>query len=102
VGARITAAHVVKIPFCYPVYKLGYKTYLGVLQDYLQTMPRLQVIGRYGSFKYNNQDHSLLMGILAAENIALAGNHNLWSVNTDNEYQEAAIIDKTGLVPQRL
>jgi protoporphyrinogen oxidase len=99
-GAPITAAHVVRIPFCYPVYKLGYKNYLGVLRDYLQTMPRLQVIGRYGSFKYNNQDHSLLMGILAAENIALARNHDLWSVNADDEYQEASIIDKTGLVPQ--
>ncbi len=46
-------------------------------------------IGRYGSFKYNNQDHSLLMGILAAEKI-LGADHDLWAVNQDDDYQEEA------------
>ena len=45
-------------------------------------------IGRNGSFKYNNQDHSILMGLLAAENIATNAGHNLWLVNTDYDYQE--------------
>ena len=47
-----------------------------------------EVIGRYGSFKYNNQDHSILMGLLAAENILNNKEHNLWDLNTDYEYQE--------------
>ena len=38
-------------------------------QTYLNTIKNLHVIGRYGAFKYNNQDHSILMGKLAAENI---------------------------------
>jgi hypothetical protein len=29
------------------------------------------------------------MGLMAAENIADGTRHNLWQVNTDNEYQEA-------------
>jgi len=99
-SARITAGHVVRVPFCYPVYSLGYKDHLGILQDYLQKIPGLDVIGRCGSFKYNNQDHSLLMGILAAEKIALARDHDLWGVNADDTYQESAVIDETGLVPQ--
>ena len=51
----------------------------------------------YGSYKYNNQDHSILMGILAAENLTLKKNHDLWSVNTDYDYQEKSEITKTGL-----
>ena len=53
--------------------------------------------GKYGSYKYNNQDHSILMGILVAENLTLKKNHNLWSVNTDYDYQEKSEITKTGL-----
>ncbi|MBL7897218.1 MAG: hypothetical protein JNJ99_01700, partial [Crocinitomicaceae bacterium] len=56
------------------------------------------VIGRYGAFKYNNQDHSILMGVMAAENIASGANHNLWSINTDyEEYQEKSTITASGL-----
>ncbi|MFI5323197.1 MAG: hypothetical protein ACHQ6U_06635, partial [Thermodesulfobacteriota bacterium] len=61
-------------------------------------MKGLMVIGRYGAFKYNNQDHSILMGILAAENIVNGSGHNLWGINTDYEYQESALITETGLV----
>jgi len=98
--ARITDGHVEKVPYCYPVYDLGYQRQVKILQDYLQTLPGLDVIGRYGSFRYNNQDHSLLMGIMAAENIALDRDHDLWAINVDDSYQEAAIITETGLVPQ--
>jgi len=48
--------------------------------------------------KYNNQDHSILMGYLAAQNIGAKGSNDLWSVNTDYEYQESAMITKAGLV----
>jgi hypothetical protein len=58
----------------------------------------VQAIGRYGAFKYNNQDHSILMGLLAADNVIGARRHDLWAVNTDYEYQESAVIDETGLV----
>jgi hypothetical protein len=56
------------------------------------------VIGRYGAFKYNNQDHSIFMGMLAAENIVDGTRHNLWEINTDYEsYQEEAQITEAGL-----
>jgi hypothetical protein len=59
------------------------------------------VVGRYGSFKYNNQDHSLLMGLLAAENILQPGSHNLWQVNSDDDYQEEIKVTSSPLTVQR-
>jgi len=38
--------------------------------------------------KYNNQDHSMLTAMLAVENIVDATDHDLWSVNVDDEYHE--------------
>lgn len=97
-NAEISAGHVYKIPRCYPVYGSGYKDTLIPVENYLKTIDNLHVIGRYGAFKYNNQDHSILMGMLAAENILENKNHNLWNINTDYEdYQEASVITKTGL-----
>lgn len=90
---------VFRIPKSYPVYHRGYQPHLRVIQEHLANYTGLQVIGRYGSFKYNNQDHSILMGRLAAENILQSQKHDLWGVNTDYEsYQEACTIAEAGLV----
>lgn len=87
-----------RINRCYPVYRKGYKKLLKPIENYLDGIKGLTVIGRYGAFKYNNQDHSILMGILAAENIVNGAENNLWATNTDYEYQESALITETGLV----
>ena len=95
----ILKGKVVKIPRCYPVYRKGYKTILQPIERYLSNIENLSIIGRYGAFKYNNQDHSILMGILAADNILKGKNNDLWEVNTDYEvYQEQSVITETGLV----
>jgi protoporphyrinogen oxidase len=95
---KIAEGHVYRIPRCYPVYDRGYKDNLKPVEEYLSTIQNLLVIGRYGAFKYNNQDHSILMGLLAAENILKGTKHNLWDINTDYEsYQEESVITKTGL-----
>jgi len=82
----IIEGKVIPIPKCYPVYETGYRTNLDPIEKFLSSKSGISAIGRYGAFKYNNQDHSILMGILAAENIALNKNHNLWEINTDYEY----------------
>ena len=98
-GSEVSAGQVHRIQRCYPVYDRGYKEHLGPVEKFLGSVEGLSVIGRYGAFKYNNQDHSILMGILAAENIADGKNHDLWQINTDyDSYQEASVITKTGLV----
>ncbi|MCA9790431.1 MAG: FAD-dependent oxidoreductase [Candidatus Eremiobacteraeota bacterium] len=82
------AGQVVRVPNCYPIYSLGYQRHLRLIEHYLDSLRGLYPIGRYGAFKYNNQDHSIKMGLLAAEKVLGAG-HDLWSVNTDyDRYQE--------------
>lgn len=94
----ILEGYVHKIKSCYPVYSKGYKERLKPIEDYLTTVNNLSIIGRYGAFKYNNQDHSILMGYLAAENIVNGANYNLWDINTDYEdYQEKSTITASGL-----
>ena len=61
-------------------------------------------MGRYGSFKYNNQDHSILMGLLAAGNILKNAGNDLWSVNSDYENYQSQLNAAARLVkpPSRL
>ncbi len=97
-GAKILSGKVIRVPRCYPVYAMGYASKVKTVSDFLRKFRNLSAIGRYGSFKYNNQDHSILMGLLCAENIVSNANHDLWSINTDYEtYQEQAVITETGL-----
>ncbi|MCB9225033.1 MAG: FAD-dependent oxidoreductase [Crocinitomicaceae bacterium] len=97
-GLEISDGYVIKIPKCYPVYQRGYKEPLKIVEEHLGSISGLSVIGRYGAFKYNNQDHSILMGILAAENIADGASNNLWEINTDyDDYQERSTITESGL-----
>ena len=85
---RILNSKVIRIPKCYPVYEIGYKKHLQKITAYLKGINNLIPIGRYGTFKYNNQDHSIIMGIIAAKKILGSSNTDLWEINTDTEYQE--------------
>ena len=89
----------VRIPRSYPVYFNHYKEFIKPVQDYLDGIDNLHVIGRYGAYKYNNQDHSIFMGLLAAENMIDNKSNDLWEINTDYDtYQESSVINETGLV----
>ncbi len=94
---QIEGYHYLKVPKCYPVYDNDYKSSLGIIIEFVKSINNLQLIGRYGSFKYNNQDHSILMGLLASENILTNQKNDLWSINTDYEYHESSKITATGL-----
>ena len=52
----------------------------------------LQVAGRNGMHKYNNQDHSMVTAFLAVENL-LGEHHDVWAVNADDEYHEESDVD---------
>ncbi len=71
----------------YPVYDRDYRQHLQVIQNYLAKFDNMQTIGRNGMHRYNNQDHSMLTGMLAVRNL-LGENHNLWEVNTERSYYE--------------
>jgi protoporphyrinogen oxidase len=75
-------------PKAYPVYRPGFQESLAEIRRFLEGIENLQTIGRNGMHRYNNMDHSMLSGILAARNL-LGESHDLWQVNTDEAYHEA-------------
>ena len=54
------------MPKAYPVYDGKHLEALDVLRDYFAGFGNLQLAGRNGMHKYNNQDHAMITGILAA------------------------------------
>ncbi|MCL4502607.1 MAG: FAD-dependent oxidoreductase, partial [Deltaproteobacteria bacterium] len=78
---------VVRYAKAYPMYEDGYEKHLGLIKDWLAQFSNLYCIGRYGQFRYNNMDHSMLTGILAARAM-LGENLDPWSVNAEGEYIE--------------
>lgn len=95
---EIQASSIYRIPHSYPVYFMNYMEELRHLQQFLSKISSLHIIGRYGAYKYNNQDHSILMGMRVAENILRNTGHDLWEINTDYEaYQEEESVKNSGL-----
>jgi protoporphyrinogen oxidase len=82
---------VVRMPKAYPVYDSKDRDSVTIIRDYLDQMENLHLVGRNGQHKYNNQDHSMLTGMMAAKNV-LGGNHNLWKVNEETEYHEEMVL----------
>ncbi|PYQ17210.1 MAG: FAD-dependent oxidoreductase [Acidobacteria bacterium] len=84
---EVTGAAVLRQRKAYPVYDWEYKEHLAALRSYLDGFGNLQMIGRNGLHKYNNQDHAMLTALLAVRNL-LGEQLDVWAVNTENEYQE--------------
>ena len=78
---------ILRVPKTYPVYDSGYYHALTAIKNYISRFSNLQCIGRAGMFRYNNMDHSVLTGFLAAQNI-LGAKEDLWNVNTERSYHE--------------
>ncbi len=68
-SGHIAGGVVFRQPKAYPVYDRGYRERLEVIQRYLATVDNLQTIGRSGTHRYNNMDHSMLSGMAAARNL---------------------------------
>ena len=79
---------VIRMPKAYPVYDSEFKRNLTRIRHYLGQLSNLQVVGRNGQHRYNNQDHSMLTGIYAARNIG-GSDFDLWGVNLGTDYHEA-------------
>lgn len=69
--------------YAYPVYDLDYRGNLGKVKDYLNRFENLQYIGRSGRFRYNNQDHALEGGILAARGVLEGRQYNLEEIGSE-------------------
>ncbi len=84
---RILDGTVIRMPKAYPVYDDGFSDVVTSTRRYLERFSNLQLVGRNGTHKYNNQDHSMVMAMLAVRNL-FGETHDLWAVNADDEYHE--------------
>ncbi len=104
----VTAGHVIdgtviRQHRAYPVYDDKYQDRVSLFRHWMEKeLPGLQLVGRNGMHKYNNQDHAMMTALLAAENI-MAGEikWDLWQVNQDAEYHEIGE-DRTLALSERL
>lgn len=80
---------VVKVPKAYPAYHGSYPK-MGKVREYFDEIENMYLIGRNGMHRYNNQDHSMLSAMKAAE--AIIDNSydkaEIWEVNENEEYHE--------------
>jgi protoporphyrinogen oxidase len=84
---------VVRMPKAYPMYDNGWTENVETIRRYLEThLPNLQLVGRNGMHRYNNQDHSMMTALCAARNI-LGAQHDLWSINTEPDYHEEKAVE---------
>ncbi len=100
---RVVDGCVIRVPKAYPVYDDVYKAHLEVIRGYLSGLGNLQLVGRNGQHRYNNQDHSMMTAILAAKNI-LGESHDIWAVNVEADYHEESskeAKDEAGKVTDR-
>ncbi len=84
---QVIGGAVVRMPKAYPVYDDHYKGGLELVRRFLGEVKGLQLVGRNGMHRYNNQDHSMLTGVFAARNL-MGANYDLWEANVDEEYLE--------------
>lgn len=90
-AADIEDGCVVRVPKAYPVYGSDYREALAVVREFVDGLENFRTIGRNGLHRYNNQDHAMLTGMLAVRSMVLGEAHDLWSVNTDQDYHEEEV-----------
>ncbi len=90
---EVIGAFVVRTPKAYPMYELGYEEPLRKIRDYISSFSNLEIVGRYGTYKYNNMDHSMKTGILAARNILEGDTLDVFDVNAAQDYHEEKVLE---------
>src|SRR5260370_11874955 len=86
--AAVVDGVVVRQRAAYPVYDHEYRARVDRVRRFLQSEAcNLQLAGRNGMHKYNNQDHAMMTGLMAARNI-MGASYDPWRVNSDALYLE--------------
>ena len=86
---QVVDGFVVRSARAYPVIEIGSQQQVEMIKEWLDQLENLMPIGRSGMFKYNNQDHAMATGLLAARTALGLGRFDPWLVNNDAEYQES-------------
>ena len=89
-ATQLLSAFVVRSEKAYPVIETGFQRHIETIKTWLDRFENLTPIGRSGMFKYNNQDHAIYTGLLAARTTLGLGRYDPWLVNNDAEYHESA------------
>jgi protoporphyrinogen oxidase len=88
--ADVEAGYVVRMPKAYPYYDADYHDNVQTIRSWLEAdVPNVYPVGRNGMHRYNNADHSMYTAMLTVENL-FGADHDVWSVNVDEEYHEEA------------
>ena len=66
-----------RLPQAYPVYTMGYESYLNSIESWVEKIPGLLVYGRQGLFAHDNTHHALFMAYSAARCFEVDGGFNL-------------------------
>jgi protoporphyrinogen oxidase/predicted dehydrogenase len=86
--ARVFDGVKVRVPKAYPMYDTEYEAAVATIKAYLAGFENFETCGRNGLHRYNNQDHSMATGILAAANLIGGHRHDVWSFSGEEEYLE--------------
>jgi protoporphyrinogen oxidase len=89
-GAEVVDGCVFRAREAYPIYDATYAASLRVVRNFVGRFENLQTIGRNGLHRYNNQDHAMMSGFLAARNLLQGRRFDVWSLSSDAEYFEEA------------
>jgi hypothetical protein len=93
-GEDVADGCVFRVPKSYPVYDAEYAAVLDSIKQFVNSFENFQTIGRNGLHRYNNQDHAMMTGSLAVKNAVNGEHHDLWNVNTDQEYHEEVNVEE--------
>lgn len=85
---HVRQIYLIKQKNVYPVYDLSYEEHAKKATSYLDSIENLYAIGRPGRFRYNNQDHSLEMGMLAAKSIIEGKRYDLDTIGNEKDHYE--------------
>ena len=89
---KVSMSKVIRAPKAYPKYTNGYKD-MEQFKNFIDSQGNLYSIGRNAMHRYNNQDHSMLAAMKAADHflgdtIEKLKKSDLWKVNTERSYGE--------------
>ena len=81
--------HIEKVKKAYPAYFDSYSE-INKIRKFIDSISNLYCIGRNGQHRYNNMDHSIKTGFVAADDIINNKNNKsaVWNINTEEEYHE--------------
>lgn len=97
---EVLAGHVMRIEKAYPTWDVVYQKRLARITGFLDTIGNLYCVGRNGRFFYNNQDHSIETGLLAAQSIIEGKKYDLDNIGMETTYFEAGMLyKKKGTTP---